>query len=35
LVIEVVDIEKQVKQSPIVKPAETPNIELPSLNPLH
>ena len=35
LVIEVVDIEKQVKQSPIIKPAETPNIELPSLNPLH
>ena len=35
LVIEVVDIEKQVKQSSIVKPVETQNIELPSLNPLH
>jgi hypothetical protein len=37
LVISVVDIEKQVKQSPTLKPAETPNIELPplSLNPLH
>lgn len=39
LVISVVDkdLEKQVKQSPMLKPAETPNIELPplSLNPLH
>jgi len=36
LVISVVDVEKQVKQSPIIKPnTETQNIELPSLNPLH
>jgi hypothetical protein len=39
LIISVVDkdIEKQVKQSPALKPAESPNIELPplSLNPLH
>lgn len=34
LVISVVDIEKQVKQSPVVKP-NTENIELPSLSPLH
>lgn len=30
LVISVVDVEKQVKQSPAIKPAETPNIELQS-----
>ena len=32
LVISVVDVEKQVKQSPTLKPTE---IELPSLSPLH
>jgi hypothetical protein len=35
LVISVVDIEKQVKQSPILKPAEQPNIELPTLSLSH
>lgn len=30
LVISVVDIEKQVKQSPVLKPADSPNIELQS-----